>query len=255
MMNTGAADFGAIKADFVPNTTLVPVLGALFWLHDGKPDDADFRRLLARWYWCAVLSEDYSGSSDTVMARDFREWRDWMDNGGGLDSFGRVKRITQDFITDLDLRRVPRGSSRYNAIICMLALRGAKDFYEAQPVGSADYSNERINDHHIFPARVRGLPSEGCEGFADLKDCILNRTLLLDETNNHIRNRRPSEYVVEMLQKHGSEEKVKAMLDDHLITEKAYELMKSDDFDGFLAEREAALKKHIVSLLGLGGGA
>jgi len=251
IMNTGDANFGAIKADYVPNTTLIPVLGALFWLNDGRPDEAAFRSVLTRWYWSAVLSEDYSGSSDTVMARDFRDWRAWIENRQGDATFARMQQINEDFVRKLDLQRVRRGSARYNAIICMLALQGAKDFYEAQTVGTVDYANERIHDHHIFPKRARGLPANTSGTFGELKDCILNRTLLLDETNSRIRTKKPSEYLREMVRKHGSEERVKEILRDHFITGNAYECMKHDDFDGFVAEREEVIRRHILSLLRL----
>jgi ribosomal protein L23 len=54
-----------------------------------------------------------------------------------------------------------------------------------------------------------------------------------------------------MIKKHGSENKVKKIFKNHLITEKAYEYMKKDDFDNFIIEREKAIKKHIISILGI----
>lgn len=132
----------------------------------------------------------------------------------------------------------------------MLAVDGARDFYEGEVVGTVDYWNERINDHYIFPSQARGLPPETSRTFGEFKDCILNRTLLLNETNNRIKNRRPSQYIVEMIDKHGSEEKVKDILRGHFITDKAYEAMKKDDFDDFIAARAAVIREHIASRLG-----
>jgi hypothetical protein len=132
----------------------------------------------------------------------------------------------------------------------MLAVDGARGFYEGQVVGTVDYSNERMKDHHVFPSQARGLPPETSKTFGGLKDCILNRTLLLNETNNRIKNRRPSQYIVDMIEKHGSEEKVKDILRGHFITDEAYEAMKKDEFDNFIAAREAAMRKHIASRLG-----
>ncbi|MEA3475101.1 MAG: hypothetical protein U9R23_01445, partial [Candidatus Cloacimonadota bacterium] len=246
IMNAGDADFGAIKTDYIPNTTIVPVLGAILWEYKGDPDDANFKDNLKKWYWSAVLSEDYSGSSDSVMAKDFRDWKEWINNGKDIE---RINRINREFVDVLDLKTIKKGSARYNAILCILALNDAKDFYKGRIVGTGDYSNEKINDHHIFPKQVKGLDSEKTKTFNDIRDSIVNRTLLLDETNNRIKNKKPSQYIAEMIDKCGSEDGVKLILQGHLINENAFEYMKEDDFDNFVIEREKAIKQHIISKL------
>ena len=246
IMNVGDGDFGAIKREFIPNTPIIPVLGAILWEYKGDIDDINFKDILKKWYWSAVFSEDYSGSSDTVMAKDFRDWKEWINNRKNIE---RINRINQEFIKELDLKTVKRGSARYNAIICILALNNAKDFYKSQIVGMGDYASEKINDHHIFPKQAKELNPEKSKTFNNFKDFIVNRTLLLDETNNKIKNKKPSQYIAEMIGKYENEEKVKSILQGHLITEKAFEYMKEDDFDNFIVEREEAIKKHIISKL------
>lgn len=248
IMNVGDADFGAIKTDFIPNTTIVPVLGAILWEYKGDPDDTNFKNNLKKWYWSAVLSEDYSGSSDSVMSKDFRDWVGWINNGKNIE---RINKINQDFINELDLKNIMKGSAQYNAILCILALNDAKDFYKGRIVGTGSYSNEKINDHHIFPKQVKGLYPEKSKTFIDLKDSIVNRTLLLDETNNRIKNKKPSQYITKMIDKYGNEQKVKSILREHLINEKAFEYMREDHFDNFVVEREKAIKQHIISKLGI----
>lgn len=247
IMNSGKAEFGAIKTDFIPNTTIVPVLGAILWEYNGSSDDIDFRKKLKKWYWSAVLSEDYSGSSDSVMAKDFRDWRKWINSGKSIE---RINRINQEFINELDLKNTKKGSARYNAILCILALNNVKDFYTGEIVGIGDFSREKINDHHIFPKGVKGLDSEKSKIFSELKDSLVNRTLLLDETNNKIKNKKPSQYIAEMIKRYDDDEqKVKLILQKHLINEKAFEYMKVDDFDSFVIEREKAVREHIISNL------
>ena len=76
LMNTGLRDFGAIKKNFIPNTTMIPELGAILWLlKETKidPNEKEFNEKLYQWYWPTVLSEEYSGSSDSVMGKDFRD--------------------------------------------------------------------------------------------------------------------------------------------------------------------------------------
>ncbi|MGV9200722.1 MAG: GmrSD restriction endonuclease domain-containing protein [Promethearchaeia archaeon] len=250
IMNTGQNEFGAIKDDFIPNTTIIPVLGAILWLRDKKGIDKtkEFKKNLKRWYWSAVLSEDYSGSSDSVMSRDFRDWKGWIEDGEDIEI---STRINEEFITDLDFKETTKGSAQYNSIICILALNYVKDFYKGRIVDTGDFSKEKINDHHIFPKGVKELDSEKSIKFDEYKDSIVNRTLLLDETNNKIKNKKPSEYIEQMKNKLGSEEKVKSIFEEHLINEKAYEHMKNDDFDKFVKERERTIKRYIISKLDL----
>lgn len=239
-------DFAAVKTDFIPNTTIVPVLGAILYEYKGDTDNINFKNNLKRWYWSAVLSEDYSGSSDSVMAKDFRDWKDWISTGKNIE---RIDRINMEFISNLNLKNIRKGSAQYKTIICLLALNHAVDFYKEWVVGKGDFSYDNINDHHIFPKKVKRLDPGKNKTFNETKDFIVNKTLLLDETNIKIKNKKPSQYIKDMIKKHGSENKVKEIFKNHLITEKVYEYMKEDDFDNFIIEREKAIKKHIISIL------
>jgi hypothetical protein len=240
--------FAAVKTDFIPNTTMVPVLGAILWEYTGDSDNINFKNNLKKWYWSAVLSEDYSGSSDSVMAKDFRDWKEWINTEKNIE---RIDRINMEFINNLNLKNVRKGSAQYKAIICLLALNHAVDFYKEWVVGKGDFSYDNISDHHIFPKKVKRLDPGKNKTFNETKDFIVNKTLLLDETNIKIKNKKPSQYIKDMIEKHGSENKVKEIFKNHLITEKAYEYMKKDDFDNFIIEREKAIKKHIISMLGI----
>lgn len=150
----------------------------------------------------------------------------------------------------MDLKNIKKGSSRYNAILCILALNDARDFYKGRIVGTGDYSNDKINDHHIFSKGVKGLERSKSKTFDEFKDSIVNRTLLLDETNNRIKSKRSSQYILEIIDKYGNISEVKSILKEHLISDKAYQLMKDDDFDNFIIEREKLIKEHIIKKLG-----
>jgi len=248
IMNTGEVDFGAIKPEFIPNTTIVPVLGSILWEYTDDPDNPALKETLRQWYWSAVFSEDYSGSSDSIMAKDFRDSKGWINNEGNIE---RISKVNREFVNEMDLSSVRRGSARYNAIISILALNDVKDFYKGRIVGRGDYSDERINDHHIFPTAVEGLDPAKCTKFADVRDSIVNRTLLFDETNISIRNKLPSEYIRSMIVKHGSEDKVRLILQGHLINDAAYGFMAQNDFDHFVLEREKEIKKEVLNKLNI----
>lgn len=250
IMNVGTHDFGAIKSKFIPNTTIVPVLGAILWEKEnqGAPE-AEFNELLARWYWSATHSGDYSGSSDTTMAKDFRDWKQWFNDRTPI---GRAARVDEQFVeNELDFRRTTRGT-QYNAVLCMLALNGARDFFTGRPLNTGEYMADRIDDHHIFPSRVEGLDPDTSQLFDEYSDSILNRTLLLDHTNKHkVGHKRPSEYLEEMLATGAidGETELEALMEEHFISGAALECLINDDFDGFINEREKMLKKRVLALV------
>ncbi len=249
IMNVGKHNFGAVKSKFIPNTTVVPVLAAVLWEREKQEGYDGFGEALDKWYWSATLSGDYSGSSDTVMAEDFRDWQRWFDDGSELR---RTMRVDAEFIrNELDLRGATRGA-QYNAVLSMLALNGAKDFFTGIPLAMGDYMAERINDHHIFPSRVKGLNPATSREFAERRDCILNRTLLLDETNkNKIGNKRPSVYLRQMVESGAvdSREEMEELMRAHFISRAGLDCLFRDDFDGFIAEREKTLKEHMLTMV------
>ena len=248
IMNVGIFDFGAIKSKFIPNTTIVPVLGAILW-EALKYPNIEFKNKLVQWYWSATLSGDYSGSSDSVMSKDFRDWQNYFANGGKIE---RSERFDENYINnELDLLNTSRGST-YNAILCMLALNNARDFFSGRPLATGDFIDEHIDDHHIFPVKVKNLDPQKSKGFKEFRDSILNRTLLLDDTNNNeINNKPPSEYINEIFEKGvvDEREELEILLKDHFISDDALNCLLDDDFDGFIKEREVTIKSHIRNLI------
>lgn len=95
-------------------------------------------------------------------------------------------------------------------------------------------------------------------GDANLQDrsahSILNRTPLLDETNRHvIRDKLPNEYLPELIEQNG-ESRVRAILESHLISPAAFDILKrpnfsASDFEEFINERQRTCVEAIESLL------
>jgi hypothetical protein len=250
MVNTGEGEFGAIKTGVISNSTIVPVLAAILWAHDGDTDGPAFKTTLTRWYWSAVRTQDDSGSSDTVVAKEFRDWKEWMEAG---DPIERITKVEPAFIDELDLKTVDKGSARYNAIGCLLALNDAKDFYKGRIVGTGDFTDEKSNDHHIFPNKVDGLDSEESRTFGSVKDTIVNRTLIRDRTNNHIKKNRPSQYLETLVDKHGNAENGRSIMEGHVVSAPAFAALK-DDFDRVVRERERTSKDHLIDRIEPGKG-
>ncbi len=246
--------FGAIKSDFIPNTTIIPVLAAVLKIYEDEYKyilpESEFDKIVSKWYWSAVFSQDYSGSSDTVMSKDFRELKAWLKSGDPYN----IQRLRQDnfqrIIDNLDLQKSKKGTSVYNAIISLIALSGGPDFYERTSPGSVDYNSKRVNDHHIFPSKIEGLDKDKSTKFSSTKDNILNRTLLFDQTNIKISNKKPSVYVKEMQDKMGGDySKLEDLMAKHFISKLGLEYMRDDDYDNFIKERETTIKEGIKSRL------
>ena len=253
IMNVGKYDFGSIRVDFIPNTTIIPVIAAIQLTFEEKFKDTvsegEFNELLFRWYWNAVLSKDFSGSSDSVMSSDFRQLKAWLE---GKDLPERVKNVKymRETIKELALKKERKGSSVYNAIISILALNKAEDFLTGRIPGTVDYIEDRINDHHIFPSRVKELKPGKSKKFSETRDCIVNRTLLLNETNGEISNKKPSEYLQLIMEKRNINGKdLYKIMESHLISRKALQHMWEDNYDEFIIERENTIKKCLLNII------
>lgn len=245
IMNTGEREFGALRPEYVPYTTILPVLAAVLWEANEGENRIEFSDHLARWYWSATFSKDYSGSSDTAMGKDFRDWKLWLSGDGTIE---QLSKVDEEFVREMDLASEQKGSGRYNAVICLLALNNAEDFKTGRTLGTGDFTDKGINDHHIFPKNVNNLPEDTATTFTQLKDSILNRTLILDSTNEWISNRPPSTYLPEIMESEG-EQAIRSRLAAHFVSDAAFDALLEDDFDGFVQEREAEIKDRLLGRL------
>jgi len=253
IMNVGKNDFGAIKYDFIPNTTIIPVMGALLLAYERQYQatisEKEFNDILFRWYWSAVVSGDYSGSSDSVMSEDFRDIKSWFSKKD-ISVIRRINKVTTDSVDGLDLKRSEKGSTLYNCLLCLIALNNAEDFYTTRILDTGTYTESRIHDHHIFPKKGQGYSPEKTKKFSQTQDSVLNRTLLLDATNEDIKAKRPSQYLKEVLSKlNGDTGKLRTLMERHLISEAALDCMWKDNYDEFIEEIEKTMKQRLTRLL------
>ncbi|MCR9126758.1 MAG: DUF262 domain-containing protein [Rhodobacteraceae bacterium] len=237
-------EFGVTSSKYLPYVSILPAFSAL--QEHVRTLSADKRlkaqRKVRFWYWAAIFTNRYSGSVESTAARDYQNVKAW------IESDTNEPPLIQEFksrFKNLELRRETKyGSSIYNGIFNLLVLNGARDWI----TGNIP-ENELLDDHHIVPASW---------GDANLQDrsahSILNRTPLLDETNRHvIRDKLPNEYLPELIKQNG-ESRVRAILESHLISPAAFDiLMRPDfsppDFEDFINERQRTYVEAIESLL------
>lgn len=237
-------EFGVTSSKYLPYVSILPAFSALQQHVRLLPADKRLyaQRKVRYWYWAAIFTNRYSGSVESTAARDYQNVKGWIENDANEPP------LIQEFksrFKNLELRRETKhGSSIYNGIFNLLVLNGARDWI----TGNIP-ENELLDDHHIVPASW---------GEANLQDrstnSILNRTPLLDETNRHvIRNKLPNKYLPELIEQNG-ESRVRAILESHLISPAAFDiLMRPDftasDFEEFINERQRTYVEAIESLL------
>lgn len=237
-------EFGVTSSKYLPYVSILPAFSAI--QEHVRILSADKRlsaqRKVRFWYWASIFTNRYSGSVESTAARDYQDMKAW------IESDGNEPPLIQEFksrFKNLELRRETKyGSSIYNGIFNLLVLNGARDWI----TGNIP-DNELLDDHHIVPASW---------GDAHLQDksgnSILNRTPLLDDTNRHvIRDKLPNEYLPDLIAQNG-ESHVRAILESHLISPAAFDILMRPnfsalDFEEFINERQRTYVEAIESLL------
>ncbi len=182
-----------------------------------------------------MFSERYSGSPENTSLEDLKE----LINSVKDMKIPELVNKAIIYIKELDMRKVYSSSSAiYKGVINLIVLNGAKDFLYGDSI--AFY---KLEDHHIFPQNYLRKKF----GLKDKEEIntILNRTLISRETNNHIKDKAPSEYLQET-EKNGN---LQLILEPHFIPQECREHMRNNSYDEFLNCREQAIKSRILQLL------
>lgn len=240
MTSWGTDGFGAFDRKWMPYLTMVSPLAAMLYAIDNKKFGHQAYHWIQRWYWSAVFRERYAGAIESTIYRDYQDLLRSMDNPTyEPDSFQQA-RVGIIENTGFSLKSVSRLNSLYRGVICLIALRGAKDFAKDDAI-----EFHILEDHHIFPAaylgKLRGTKGEPLYS-ADKINCVLNRTLIADRTNKLISKSNPGQYLKEIFPAEG----VTSILSSHFIDRETQEAMIVDNFDAFLNAREKALLEEIV---------
>lgn len=216
--------YGVIKPDLLPYKPIIVTLSGLLKYCTSHEH---FRKLDA-WYWSSVFTGRYAGASDTAIKQDFDQVKEWLKDD---DKKPEVVREAENRIADLELRKITKGAL-YKAILNIIALHGAKDFFTGQSIELI-----KLNDHHIFPKKS-GIKLTN-------ENCILNRTLISDDTNKRIYKKKPSEYLREMQNVLKSWDRINDTFKTHLIDENALKAMQNDNYEEFIKHREETIKKEM----------
>lgn len=237
-------EFGAISPDYLPYVSILPAFSALQAHVKALPptQQLDAQRKVRHWYWASVFTNRYSGSVESTTSRDFLDVKAWIEDSTNEPAL--LQEFKSRFRTLEFRRETRRGTSVYNGVFNLLILQGARDWMTGNVPQYGD-----LNDHHIVP---QSWGKEHLEG--DLINTILNRTPLAAETSRHVIDERlPNVYLPELIAANGAPA-VRAILESHLISPAAQAILLRDpftpeDFEAFIAERQATIQEAIESLL------
>ena len=239
-------DCRVVTAKWLPyQTMIVPLAAVLAKLEPTKaPEFGARREQLKRWFWCAVFSQQYESSPNSQSAKDYSELIAWLKGGAEPETITSLK------FDPSTLREVtPRQRAIYRGTICLIlgCAGGARDFHTQSVITGNLIAQEGIDDHHIFPAAYL----EKKKGITQSKrrDCVLNRTLIDRDTNQMIRDRAPSDYLMKI--KNTQNFPFDLVLKSHFLPIGDDSPLLRDDFEEFLSWRQERLWKEIQRVTGL----
>ena len=223
----------------LPSQPQLTALAAIFAVLGVEGDNAGISEKLARWYWCGVFGEIYSGAIETRLAKDLLEVLAWINGGSEPDTI-----TSANFPPGRLLNLRNRNSAAYKGLSALLMRDGALDFRTGVAIQTEMYFDEKIDIHHIFSQRWckdQGLNPK-------FWDSILNKTPLSAKTNRMIGGEAPSIYLPKIQKKAKiAEVKMDEILQSHLIPP---DCLRADDFYSFLQAREKSILDRIEKVMG-----
>ncbi len=223
---------------------LLPLAAVLARTVDLKTAQAGANReKLKRWFWCAVFGQAYESGANSQAEKDTAELLAWFNGGEAPETVSSIR------FDPKTLREItPRQRSVYRGLICLMlgAAGGTRDFHTRAVISGKLMTEQGIDDHHIFPAayleRNLGTP-------ARVRDSVVNRTLIDRTTNQMISDRAPSAYLTDIRKTDGFP--FEEVLQSHLLPPESDSALLLDDFERFLAGRQARLWEAIKAATGL----
>lgn len=222
-------------------TQLIPLAAICAYLGKSKCNEPNTTKILTRWYWCGILGEMYGGANETRYANDIE---DVINEVQGVSSLNRT--VNAAFFSSTRLLTMQsRLSAAYKGIMALLYKEHCRDFMNDTTIDLVNSMIATPDIHHIFPQKY-------CEdvGIKRAKyNSIVNKTPILPETNRAIGGDAPSVYSQRIMKKVVglTEEELCSRIESHLIN---YNMLISDDFDGYFVDRAKKLLDLIEKAMG-----
>ncbi len=222
----------------IPYNTQVVPLAALYTELGQQLESANAKSKLEQWYWSGVFGEAYGSAVETQYARDLEQVAEFVRNADE-PALIREANFGPSRLVSLKTRL----SAAYKGLYALQMKSGAADWRTGQSLTLADWHNENIDIHHIFPRRW-------CEREAKPKipawlfNSIINKTPIDAKTNHTIGGSAPSRYLGRLRKENGE---LNQVLDSHWIDS---DLLEADKFSECFVQRGEAMLNLIGNAMG-----
>jgi len=248
-------EFGIWDEYWISYPNMITIYLAMFLNWNIDIDKLKFR------HRASIFTERYSWTTESKITKDYKDLMLWFADENAVPFVVKEARKILDEQSSMFVLKDKSysGSAIYKWVINLLFMNGARDFYEKDTIVFNAYD---LDDHHIFPKSFLENKLWNKKISWINYDTILNKTLIYSTTNRKISNKAPWDYIEEMLNIFGDENKVKDIFAKHFIDEQMYWLLKQvkkdsspdevrDYFDSFTRQREKLIKERVRALLGI----
>ena len=228
--------------DLPYQSQIIPLAAILADIGDAWEHEAN-RAKLVKWYWNGVFGELYGSAIESRIARDFMEVPVWLKNGPEPTTVSETM-FRPDRLKTMRMRI----SAAYKGVNALLMKEGVQDFRSGQNFDHTVFFGENVDIHHIFPqdwCKRKGIKPE-------VYDSIINKTPLSYKTNRIIGGSAPSEYIAKLERGDSSTPPISPDVLDRYIRSHLIDplLLRSDDFETFMADRQRRLLERIERATG-----
>ena len=229
----------------VPYTTQLVPLASLYVELGTELDPAFAKEKLERWFWSGIFGEVYGGAVETQYGLDLAQVAAWV---RGEAEPALVSEAI--FIPERLLSLRTRNSAAYKGLYALQMKSGAADWRTANQLVFANWHQENIDIHHIFPVAWCNRSNPPIP--PRLHNSIINKTPIDATTNRRIGGNSPSVYL-RRLQSDISKDALCQVLKSHWLDP---ESLFNDQFAECFVERGEAMLALIGTAMGksLAGG-
>jgi len=223
------SNLGVKIYDFLPYSSMVPLLAYLFVKIDRRSLSAMQSKFVHKWFWVSAFTQRYGSSALTTMGADKENYFKPLAEGSDV-SFDHTVTINKAELKKLTLST---NSAAKNAILCILALNEPKHFANGSTITLDTQLCSSFNEkemHHIFPnAYLKTLGINSTK-----RNLLLNFAFIPGELNREISDDKPSDYFSTFK---NNNKRFDLILDSHLIPGGEDSAIWSDSFEDFLDQR------------------
>ena len=229
------------SSDLPYRTQLLP-LAAAHSIIGRAMDDAGAEARISRWFWCGVLGEMYSGSTESRLPRDVEQLVEWIRDDGPIPDTVAEAVFLDDRLDTLSTRN----SAAYKGIYALLVKQGAIDWYfNEEPMTSGSLLQNAVDIKQVFPkqwcARSKVPVSQA--------NSIVNKTMLSNRAGRSVLGA-PSAYLPVLANESGTrDEWFDDIVATHMIDPAT---LRADDFDSFYTDRSRQLLGLVTDAMGKG---